>query len=56
MHGTNPGLDQQYTAFGQVTAGMEVVDAIASAEKDPSSQLDRPLKPVTIRKIELFRP
>ena len=30
MHQDNPGLDGQYAAFGWVTEGMEVVDAIAT--------------------------
>ena len=37
-----------YTVFGQVIEGMEVVDAIAAAEKDAS---DKPLEPITIESI-----
>jgi cyclophilin family peptidyl-prolyl cis-trans isomerase len=29
MHAKSPNLDGQYTAFGDVTQGMEVVDEIA---------------------------
>lgn len=42
-------LDRQYTAFGQVTKGMDVADKIVGAPRD--QQNDRPLKPVTIESI-----
>ena len=41
--GGYPGLDGEYTVFGQVLEGIEVVDKIAKAEKDPS---DRPTKDI----------
>ena len=44
-------LDGQYAAFGHVTKGMEVVDAIA---KSPKDRRDKPLKPVRILKAELI--
>jgi cyclophilin family peptidyl-prolyl cis-trans isomerase len=44
----SPFLDRQYTAFGQVTKGMEVADAIVKA---PRGQNDRPNDPVTITKV-----
>ncbi len=37
-------LEGQYTVFGKVTSGMQVVDAIAKAEKD---QADKPLTPIS---------
>ena len=37
-----------YTVFGQVFEGLEVVDAIAAAERDAS---DKPLEPITIEGI-----
>ena len=40
MHETSPHLDGQYAAFGKVTSGMDVVDAIAAVKTDRS---DRPL-------------
>lgn len=41
MHKKYPSLDGEYAAFGQVTEGMDVVDAIANVQTDRS---DRPLE------------
>lgn len=41
-----PFLDQQYTVFGQVIKGMEVVEQIAVQPKD---QRDRPVKNITMK-------
>jgi peptidyl-prolyl cis-trans isomerase B (cyclophilin B) len=45
-----PWLDGKHTVFGQVTAGMDVVDAI---EQVPTGARDRPLEPPVIESIEL---
>ncbi len=46
-----PWLDGKHTVFGQVTAGMDAVDAI---EGLPTGRNDRPVDPVpTIESIEL---
>lgn len=45
-------LDGQYTVFGKVTKGMEVVDKIADV---PTQSNDLPVKPVQIIKIEVFK-
>lgn len=42
-----PALDGQYTVFGEVAAGMEVVAKIASIQTDAN---DKPLEPVIIKK------
>lgn len=47
----NPGPNGAYTIFGQVTAGMDVVKAIASRPSEPGSF--RALQPVTIERIEI---
>jgi len=58
MHGTSPNLDRQYTAFGKVTSGMKIVNQIATTptygQKNPRLAT-QPVRPVTIRRIEVFR-
>ena len=48
MHGTAQRLDGQYAAFGRVTKGMEVVEAIACTA---TNELDRPLADQRIASI-----
>ena len=50
MHQDAPHLDGQYAAFGKVTKGIEVVDAIASV---PTNYYDMPLNKVIIKKISI---
>ena len=45
-----PWLDGKHTVFGQVSAGMDAVDAI---EELPTDGRDRPLEPAVIESIEL---
>ena len=48
MHEDAPHLDHQYAAFGKVTEGMEIVDAIAKTKTDRS---DRPREPQVMEKV-----
>jgi len=50
MHKDTP-IDRTYLIFGQVTEGMEIVDAIAGTQIDGS---DRPLDPITIQSVEII--
>ena len=48
--GAAPWLDGKHTVFGEVTNGMDVVDAIEGTATDAS---DRPLEAQTIERVEL---
>ena len=50
MHQDAPHLDGQYAAFGKVTKGIEVVDAIASVK---TNYYDMPLEKVVINNINI---
>ncbi|MBR0231502.1 MAG: peptidylprolyl isomerase [Clostridia bacterium] len=50
MHKDYPSLNGKYAAFGKVTEGMEVVDAIAAVQTDAN---DKPLKEQKIKKITI---
>src|SRR5262245_17091465 len=50
MHATSPHLDGQYTAFGQVVEGLEVINKIVNA---PHDRNDRPNNPTKITKITI---
>jgi peptidyl-prolyl cis-trans isomerase B (cyclophilin B) len=45
-----PWLDGKHTVFGEVTAGMDAVDAI---EGQPTDGSDRPVEAQTIERVEL---
>jgi cyclophilin family peptidyl-prolyl cis-trans isomerase len=47
MHQDNP-LPPNYTIFGRVTEGLEVVDAIATTQTGPN---DKPIQPITMEKV-----
>jgi len=44
--GGTPHLDSQYTVFGEVTKGLEIVDKIAAVKTAPG---DQPVEPVTMK-------
>jgi peptidyl-prolyl cis-trans isomerase A (cyclophilin A) len=47
-----PWLDGKHTIFGQVVAGMDVVDAIAAIDRDPR---DRPLEDQVLERVVIER-
>jgi cyclophilin family peptidyl-prolyl cis-trans isomerase len=61
-----PHLDQQYTVFGQLVDGFDVLDRIAAVdtprtlqgEDAPEEQIDRPIQniPMTVRPLPRYRP
>jgi peptidyl-prolyl cis-trans isomerase B (cyclophilin B) len=50
MHQDSPHLDGQYTAFGTLISGIEVVDKIANQKKD---YRDQPLEDIVIESVEI---
>ena len=52
MHAAYPSLDGQYSAFGKLVSGQEVVDKIATARKNTA---DKPFEPQQIVKASVIR-
>ncbi len=50
--GGTPHLDGDYTVFGELVEGMDVVDKIASVE---TGMADRPVKDVRILKVKVIK-
>lgn len=52
-HGEAGFLDNQYTAFGRLAEGFDVLDKIAGAEckAGPGGEKSTPVEPVTVRKM-----
>ena len=50
MHQDSPFLDNQYTVFGNITSGIEVVDKIVNQPRDGN---DRPKNPAKINKVTI---
>lgn len=49
--GGTPHLDGEYTVFGEVVEGMEIVDRI---QKQPTDRNDRPKTDITIQKVSVI--
>ncbi len=55
-HGDAAFLDRQYTAFGRLTEGDGVLDAIVTAKTKPGGEGSTPVTPVKINKVVVTRP
>jgi peptidyl-prolyl cis-trans isomerase B (cyclophilin B) len=53
--GGTPQLDQNYTVFGEVVSGIEILDRIASLPTSKAQDRDRPLQDVRIVKAKLVK-
>lgn len=55
LEGGAPHLDAQYTIFGEVIAGMEIIDSIAGTTTTGKIGNDRPLEPIRIQQVRFIR-
>ena len=53
--GGTPHLDQNYTVFGEIVKGLDVVDKIAAVETSKAEDLNRPLEDVRIIHAKLIK-
>jgi len=53
--GGAPHLDQNYTVFGEVVKGIDVIDSIAEVPTTGHPGGDKPLQDVRIRKVSLIK-
>lgn len=53
--GGTPHLDQGYTVYGEIVAGLEVVDKVAAVQTSAGQDRDRPLQDVRIIKAKLVK-
>lgn len=53
--GGTPQLDGNYTVFGEVVRGLEVIDKIANTETSKGADRDRPLTDARILKVKLVK-
>jgi peptidyl-prolyl cis-trans isomerase B (cyclophilin B) len=52
MHKASPSLDGQYSAFGKLVSGLDVVDKIVNSKRNSQ---DKPFEPQTIMKCTVVR-
>jgi cyclophilin family peptidyl-prolyl cis-trans isomerase len=52
VHKTAPHLDGQYTAFGKLISGMDVLEKIANVRTQPG---DAPVEPVILKSIKIIK-
>jgi peptidyl-prolyl cis-trans isomerase B (cyclophilin B) len=55
-HGDAGFLDKQYTAFGKLVEGDDVLEKIATAPVQPGGERSKPVTPVKITKLTIQRP
>mgnify|MGYP005812151115 CR=1 FL=1 len=53
--GGTPHLDQNYTVFGEVVSGLDVIDRIAATPTSKGPDRDRPIEDVRILKASLVK-
>lgn len=53
--GGTPHLDQNYTVFGELVSGMDVLDSIATTETSKTTDRDRPLADIKILDVKLIK-
>jgi len=53
--GGTPHLDQNYTVFGEVVKGLDIVDKIAAVPTSKGTDRDRPLENISIVKAKLIK-
>lgn len=53
--GGAPHLDQNYTIFGEVVSGIEVIDRIANTKTSGKAGGDKPLQTIRIKKMKLIK-
>jgi len=52
VHKTAPHLDGQYTAFGKLISGMDVLEKIANVKTQPG---DAPVEPVILKSVKIVK-
>ena len=50
--GAAPALDGKHTVFGEVSSGLEVLDAVDRIETDAATE--RPLQPISLHRVEVL--